>query len=119
MLPCPPSQSGRVSIDAEGEDRPPSPGLWESGKRAAFSKPLLVGASFPQPFSPPISHAANQNPKAFRLMALERMKNCESVSALAEELGIHRRSLKEPPMSKRIVSKLFYVRVHLKKQRQA
>jgi transposase len=32
----------------------------------------------------------NKYPKAFRLMALERMKNCESVSALAEELGIHR-----------------------------
>ena len=32
----------------------------------------------------------NKYAKAFRLMALERMKNCESVSALAEELGIHR-----------------------------
>jgi transposase InsO family protein len=32
----------------------------------------------------------NKYPKAFRLMALERMKNCESVSALAEELGIRR-----------------------------
>jgi transposase-like protein len=32
----------------------------------------------------------NKYPKAFRLMALERMKKCESVSALAEELGIHR-----------------------------
>ncbi len=32
----------------------------------------------------------NKYPKAFRLMALERMKNCESVCALAEELGIHR-----------------------------
>jgi transposase-like protein len=32
----------------------------------------------------------NKYPKAFRLMALKRMKNCESVSALAEELGIHR-----------------------------
>jgi len=32
----------------------------------------------------------NKYPKAFRLMALERMKNCESVSALAAELGIHR-----------------------------
>ena len=29
-------------------------------------------------------------PRAFQLMALERMKNCESISALAEELGIHR-----------------------------
>jgi len=32
----------------------------------------------------------NKYPKAFRLMALERMKNCENVSALAEEMGIHR-----------------------------
>lgn len=29
-------------------------------------------------------------PEAFRRMALERMKNCTSVSALADELGIHR-----------------------------
>ena len=27
---------------------------------------------------------------AFRQMALERMKNCASVSALADELGVHR-----------------------------
>jgi len=32
----------------------------------------------------------NKYPKAFRLMALERMKKCESVSALAKELGVHR-----------------------------
>ena len=32
----------------------------------------------------------NKYPRAFQLMALERMKNCESVSALAEELGVHR-----------------------------
>jgi transposase len=32
----------------------------------------------------------NKYPRAFQLMALERMKQCESVSALAEELGIHR-----------------------------
>jgi transposase-like protein len=32
----------------------------------------------------------NKYPKAFRPMALERMKNCESVSALAEVIGIHR-----------------------------
>jgi transposase-like protein len=32
----------------------------------------------------------NKYPRAFQRMALERMKNCESVSALAEELGIHR-----------------------------
>ena len=29
-------------------------------------------------------------PKAFRKMALERLRNCESVTALSEELGIHR-----------------------------
>jgi transposase-like protein len=29
-------------------------------------------------------------PIAFRQMALERMKTCASVSALAEELGVHR-----------------------------
>lgn len=32
----------------------------------------------------------NEYPRAFQLMALERMKNCEIVSALAEALGIHR-----------------------------
>jgi transposase len=32
----------------------------------------------------------NKYPRAFQRMALERMKNCESVSELAEELGIHR-----------------------------
>jgi len=32
----------------------------------------------------------NKYPRAFQLMALERVKNCESVSALAEELGILR-----------------------------
>ncbi len=35
----------------------------------------------------------NKYPRAFQLMALERMKNCESVSALAQELGIHRTAL--------------------------
>ena len=29
-------------------------------------------------------------PKAFRRMALERLKSCESVTALSKELGIHR-----------------------------
>jgi transposase-like protein len=29
-------------------------------------------------------------PKAFREMALERMRNCENVSALAKELGVDR-----------------------------
>jgi len=32
----------------------------------------------------------NKYPKAFQVMALERMKSCESVSALADELGVHR-----------------------------
>jgi transposase-like protein len=32
-------------------------------------------------------------PKAFRKMALDRMKSCESVTALSEELGIHRTQL--------------------------
>jgi len=32
----------------------------------------------------------NKYLRAFPLMALERIKHCESVSALAEELGIHR-----------------------------
>ncbi len=29
-------------------------------------------------------------PQSFRQMALERMKDCRSVSALADELGVHR-----------------------------
>ena len=32
----------------------------------------------------------NKYPRAFQLMALERMKHCESVTALAKELGIDR-----------------------------
>ncbi len=32
----------------------------------------------------------NKYPRAFQSMALERMKHCENVSALAQELGIHR-----------------------------
>jgi transposase len=32
----------------------------------------------------------NKYPEAFRRMALERLKNCASVSALAVELGVHR-----------------------------
>ena len=32
----------------------------------------------------------NKYPKAFRQMALERMKSCQNVSALAEELEIDR-----------------------------
>ena len=32
-------------------------------------------------------------PKAFRKMAVERLKSCDNVSALANELGIHQRLL--------------------------
>ena len=32
----------------------------------------------------------NKYPKAFRQMALERMRSCENVSALAKELGVDR-----------------------------
>jgi len=32
----------------------------------------------------------NKYPKAFRQMAVERMRNCDNVSALAKELGIDR-----------------------------
>ena len=32
----------------------------------------------------------NKYPKAFRQMALERMRGCENVSALAKELGVDR-----------------------------
>jgi len=32
----------------------------------------------------------NKYPKAFRQMALERMRSCDNVSALAEELGVDR-----------------------------
>ena len=32
-------------------------------------------------------------PKAFRQMAVERMKGCENIVALSEELGVHRRLL--------------------------
>jgi len=32
----------------------------------------------------------NKYPQAFRLMAMERMKNCDNVSALAKELGVDR-----------------------------
>ncbi len=31
--------------------------------------------------------------KAFKQMALERMKRCDNISALSEELGVHRRLL--------------------------
>jgi transposase-like protein len=32
----------------------------------------------------------NECPKAFRQMAVERMRNCDNVSALAKELGVDR-----------------------------
>jgi transposase-like protein len=32
-------------------------------------------------------------PKAFRKMALERLKGCDNIVALSEELGVHRRLL--------------------------
>ena len=32
----------------------------------------------------------NKYPKAFRQMAVERMRNCDNVSALAQELGVDR-----------------------------
>jgi transposase-like protein len=32
-------------------------------------------------------------PKAFRQMAVERLKNCDNIVALSEELGVHRRLL--------------------------
>ena len=32
-------------------------------------------------------------PKAFRKMAVERLKGCDNIVALSEELGVHRRLL--------------------------
>ena len=37
--------------------------------------------------------AIGRYPKAFRKMAVERLKSCENIVALAEELGVHRRLL--------------------------
>ena len=37
--------------------------------------------------------AIGRYPKAFRKMAVERLKSCENIGALAEELGVHRRLL--------------------------
>jgi hypothetical protein len=37
-----------------------------------------------------VKKRVNKYPRAFQLMALERMKHCENVSALAKELGIDR-----------------------------
>ena len=35
----------------------------------------------------------NKYPKAFRQMAVERMRNCDNVSELAKELGVDRSAL--------------------------
>ena len=35
----------------------------------------------------------NKYPKAFRQMAVERMRNCDNVSVLAQELGVDRSAL--------------------------
>jgi transposase-like protein len=37
--------------------------------------------------------AIGRYPRAFRKMAVERLKSCENIVALAEELGVHRRLL--------------------------
>jgi len=37
--------------------------------------------------------AVEQYPKAFRQMAVERLKSCDNIVALSKELGIHRRLL--------------------------
>jgi transposase-like protein len=37
--------------------------------------------------------AAGRYPKAFRKMAVERLKSCDNIVALSEELGVHRRLL--------------------------
>ena len=37
--------------------------------------------------------AIGRYPKAFRKMAVERLRSCENIGALAEELGVHRRLL--------------------------
>ena len=34
-------------------------------------------------------------PKSFRQMAVQRLKSCENIVALSEELGVHRRLLYE------------------------
>jgi transposase-like protein len=36
-------------------------------------------------------------PKAFRKMAVERLKSCDNIVALSEELGVHRRLLYKWP----------------------
>ena len=37
--------------------------------------------------------AVGRYPKAFRKMAVERLKGCDNIVALSEELGVHRRLL--------------------------
>jgi len=37
--------------------------------------------------------AIGRYPKAFRKMAVERLKSCDNIVALAQELGVHRRML--------------------------
>ena len=37
--------------------------------------------------------AIGRYPKAFRKMAVERLKGCDNIVALSEELGVHRRLL--------------------------
>ncbi len=37
--------------------------------------------------------AVGRYPKAFRKMAVERLKSCDNIVALSEELGVHRRLL--------------------------
>lgn len=37
--------------------------------------------------------ANRRHSKAFKQMALERMRRCDNISALSEELGVHRRLL--------------------------
>ena len=37
--------------------------------------------------------AKKRHSKAFKLMVVERMKRCDNITALSEELGIHRRLL--------------------------
>ena len=37
--------------------------------------------------------AIGRYPKAFRKMAVERLKSCDNIVALAQELGVHRRTL--------------------------
>jgi transposase-like protein len=37
-----------------------------------------------------VKRRVNKYPKAFRLMAVERMKTCDNILALAKELGVDR-----------------------------